>query len=605
MRINIKRTLVATGIAVVGGLIALFAYRTQVNHTQSAAAVERHSAPILIPGIQEPAEMRVEPIPVAVLTPPEQMLGEAMQQVGNKGGPAALLPALDRILAKYPDYSDGYVMRLGSLCDGGDRTAILSNVNNALKYVSNSRTGKDSPGSLLSMRAKVEHTNGDDSAAMEDLDKAIHANLADAATFVNSGAVAPEKSASACTWTLPEMDALVQRFPNDYRAYLFRGLYYGFFVQWNEDSLKPAIDNLRKAGEMDTRSALPHFFSAHILNRAFSIKRLGMPDAQRQDLNHVMLNELTTALTLDPNFLPALSDRAEAYFELKQFQQAIPDYDKILTLNPTDAGAYNDRALAKMQLGNAYDAISDFDKAIENKKRELQRSSSYENRADAYMKTQQLDLGIRDLTTAISLQIGGVVLLSNINQFRALYPEYKAASDEAVARKLDQTFYPNMKYEDFSKGFLHNNKAWASTVVPDLYLKRSDAYLKAGNWHNAAVEFRRAVDGFPSYADAIDRWREISEQHDSHVYIDMKTFDDTRSDSAKLWIKQAPNGSNDSPYSVEQYELNCGARQIRSISFANYDGSGNLMRSRESGKWGSVVPDTLGETLLVGICRSN
>jgi tetratricopeptide (TPR) repeat protein len=586
-------------------VISILIYRVYPKHHHDSVSENLHRDPILIPGIQEPAEMRVEPIPVAVLTPPEQMLGEAMQQVGNKG-PAALLPALDRILAKYPDYSDGYVMRLGSLCDGSDRTAILSNVNSALKYVSNSRTGKDSPGSLLSMRAKVEHTNGDDSAAMEDLDKAIHANLADAATFVNSGAVAPEKSASACTWTLPEMDALVQRFPNDYRAYLFRGLYYGFFVQWNEESLKPAIDNLRKAGEMNTSSALPHFFSAHILNRAFSIKRLGMSDAQRQDLNRMMLNELTIALTLDPSLLPALSDRAEAYFELKRFQQAIPDYDKILTLNPTDAGAYNDRALAKMELGNTYDAISDFDKAIENKKRELQQSSSYENRAEAYMKTQQWDLAIRDLTTAISLQTGGVVLLSNIKQFRALYPEYKTASDEAIARKLNQTFYPNMKYEDFAKGFLHNNEPWASTVIPDLYLKRSDAYLKARNWRSAGLEFRRAVDGFPSYADAIDRWREISSQRDSHLSIDMKTFDDGRSDSVKLWIKQS-HSSNDvaSPYSVEQYELNCGARQIRTVSFANYDASGNFTGSREGGKWESVVPDTLGETLLSGVCRSN
>ena len=148
-----------------------------------------------------------------------------------------------------------------SLCDGNDRTAILANVNNAIKHVSNSRTGKDSLGSLLSMRAKIEHTNGDDAAAMEDLDKAIHANIADAVSFVNSGAAAPEKTASACTWTLPEMDALAQRFPNDYRANLFRGLYYGFFVQWNEDSLNPALDNLRKAGEMNTGSALPHFLA--------------------------------------------------------------------------------------------------------------------------------------------------------------------------------------------------------------------------------------------------------------------------------------------------------------------------------------------------------
>lgn len=94
MRIGIKRILGAVGAVVALGLIALFAYRAQVNHVRSAAARGRHSPPILIPGIQEPAEMRVEPIPVAVLTPPERMLGEAMQQAGNKGGRAALLPAL-------------------------------------------------------------------------------------------------------------------------------------------------------------------------------------------------------------------------------------------------------------------------------------------------------------------------------------------------------------------------------------------------------------------------------------------------------------------------------------------------------------------------------
>jgi len=55
------------------------------------------------------------------------------------------------------------------------------------------------------------------------------------------------------------MDALVQRFPNDYRTYLFRGLYYGFFVLWNEDSLKPTMDNFRKAGEINASTPLTHF----------------------------------------------------------------------------------------------------------------------------------------------------------------------------------------------------------------------------------------------------------------------------------------------------------------------------------------------------------
>jgi hypothetical protein len=163
-----------------------------------------------------------------------------------------------------------------------------------------------------------------------------------------------------------------------------------------------------------------------------------------------------------------------------------------------------------------------------------------------------------------------------------------------------------MKYEDFSMGFLHGNKDWDSTVIPDLYVKRSDAYLKAGDWHNATLDYRRAVDGFPSYASTIDRWREITSWHNSHVYIDAKTFDDSRTDSVRLWIKQA-RGSNyvAGPYSVQEYELNCGARQIRTVAFSNYDASGNVTESREGGKWESVVPDTMGETLLSGGCRSN
>src|SRR5712664_3066123 len=80
---------------------------------------------------------------------------------------------------------------------------------------------------------------------------------------------------------------------------------------------------------------------------------------QSDQLLHRILDELTKALSLDQNLLPALSSRALVYFNLKQFQQAVQDYDRVLILSPTDYVAYNDRALAKMQLGKMYDAISD------------------------------------------------------------------------------------------------------------------------------------------------------------------------------------------------------------------------------------------------------
>ena len=109
---------------------------------------------------------------------------------------------------------------------------------------------------------------------------------------------------------------------------------------------------------------------------------------------------------------------------------------------------------AKMLSLSPYEAISDFTEAIKIEGRESLKSTAYEGRADAYMQTYEWGLAIKDLTTAISLQIGSSVLVANVSQFRAIYPEYGAASDEAIAQKLNQTFYPDMKYEDFSQRFL-------------------------------------------------------------------------------------------------------------------------------------------------------
>src|SRR5215469_12211049 len=139
---------------------------------------------------------------------------------------------------------------------------------------------------------------------------------------------------------------------------------------------------------------------------------------------------------------------------------------------------------AKMLALSAYEAISDFTDAIKIDGLESLKLSAYEGRADAYMQTREWDLAIKDLTHAISLQIGSSV--ANVSQFRAIYPEYEAASDEAIAQKLNQTFYPDIKYEDFAARFLTGSSTVIpDTVIPELYIKRSEAYLRKGDWRSA------------------------------------------------------------------------------------------------------------------------
>ncbi len=234
-----------TGTSGISGMASLFRRTVVVSFLSLAAAFgiciyswpaqadagQSHREPILIPGVREPDEMRVEPLQVTnfVPTAPEQMLADALKSVGNDKR-ASLLPALNQILAKYPDFSDGYIMRLGALCEGTDLVAIASDINSALKYLANSKVGRSSRTSLLSMRAKIEYANRDEKAAIEDLDQAVQADLDKALEFSNSGAVAPEKTAAVCVWAEPDLDMLVQHFPSDYRPYMFRALYHGFFL---------------------------------------------------------------------------------------------------------------------------------------------------------------------------------------------------------------------------------------------------------------------------------------------------------------------------------------------------------------------------------------
>jgi Flp pilus assembly protein TadD len=53
----------------------------------------------------------------------------------------------------------------------------------------------------------------------------------------------------------------------------------------------------------------------------------------------------------------AYADRAEAYFERKNYSSAIPDYDHAIALSPKDAALWNDRAMAKEETRDKSGAV--------------------------------------------------------------------------------------------------------------------------------------------------------------------------------------------------------------------------------------------------------
>ena len=291
--------------------------------------------------------------------------------------------------------------------------------------------------------------------------------------------------------------------------------------------------------------------------------------------------------------------------ELEEMRVApFPMHNIVSTPTDRTLGEAIEAGQAKMQSLSPYEAISDFTDAIKIEGWELLKSKAYEGRASAYMQTREWDRAIKDLTSAISLQIAGSVI-GNVSQFRAIYPEYGAASDEAIAQKLNQTFYPDIKYEDFSARFLTGSSTVIpDTVIPELYIERSEAHLRKGDWRSALVDFRRATNGFPDYA--IDRWRQFEETYNTRSYVDMKNFDDADDGSLKLSIKQVYGANNaPGPYELYRFELNCSAEKIRTLSWAEYNASGSLVKSGQGGRWGSIWPNTLAEILEHGVCSNS
>jgi hypothetical protein len=109
-------------------------------------------------------------------------------------------------------------------------------INTAIAAPQQDQAGNMFPlGDLYAFRARFDHEMGDDREAMNDLESAMKQDLDNALGIFNLGGTKPEANTGRCAWNLSEVDPLVQKFPRDYRATLFRALYLSFFKTFDEN----------------------------------------------------------------------------------------------------------------------------------------------------------------------------------------------------------------------------------------------------------------------------------------------------------------------------------------------------------------------------------
>jgi tetratricopeptide (TPR) repeat protein len=135
------------------------------------------------------------------------------------------------------------------------------------------------------------------------------------------------------------------------------------------------------------------------------------------------------AISLDPKFSPAYSDRAGMRIIFGHPEKSLSDCDEAISLNPENAMAYANRGFAHTKLGQFEKAIEDFTNAL---KFNYITPDVLKMRGVALAKLGKYDLAIIDFSKAIKLQPNDPQLYLN----RATALAKLAQIDKETAEKL-------------------------------------------------------------------------------------------------------------------------------------------------------------------------
>jgi len=196
------------------------------------------------------------------------------------------------------------------------------------------------------------------------------------------------------------------------------------------------------------------------------------------------ISALNKAIDIFPRYALAYHDRGVAYLRKQQYGRAISNFTKALDINPKHHYAHHNRGIAYLKRKQYGKAISDFSKAIELN---LFDPENYYQRGAAYIHKRQYDKAIADLNQAITLN-----------------PKYaKAFNDRGL------TYIRKRQYDRAISDF---NKAIGIDPKYDkAYNNRALAHAYIGKYDQAWVDVHHAqILGFHVHPKFLEELREVS-----------------------------------------------------------------------------------------------
>jgi tetratricopeptide (TPR) repeat protein len=181
----------------------------------------------------------------------------------------------------------------------------------------------------------------------------------------------------------------------------------------------------------------------------------------------------TAALAARPHSAALWSERAYAFYRLRQWDDAIADFTKAIELDPTNARAWANRAATYAKLGQWDRVLADSSKAIEL---DPKYAAAWNNRGTAYASLGQPEKALADSSRAVELEPSVAQnWLTRAAVYKTLGQWEKALGQYSKGIELDAM-----------KGLI----------------QRGQAYAESGRPNEAIVDFSAAIKLDPKYAEA-------------------------------------------------------------------------------------------------------
>jgi len=211
-----------------------------------------------------------------------------------------------------------------------------------------------------------------------------------------------------------------------------------------------------------------------------------------------------------PDDALAYNNRGSAYYEQKNYELALRDFDDAIRVNSFDPGPYNNRGSIYFYYKRYEEAVKDYDMAIKLKPGYL---AAYSNRGNVYSDMHKYDEALKDYDEVLKTQPENAKLLlshGNVNFDAGRFADAIRDFDKAAKIKpgyveayynLGNAHYRLQKYDEAVKDY-----AKAIELKPDY----AEAYINTGNIYddqhqceNALRVYDMAVKVRPGFAKAL------------------------------------------------------------------------------------------------------